>query len=498
MMWVEHSSVVLDCGWARSGNPNLGGGAQGGKMGSLRALVADAEQSVRDHLTEFLYRRGYEVQCVDSGSAVLAHVRGSDPPSLIILDALLPQTTGLHVLSQLMSSDCTARIIMLSGAGHTNMAVQAIKLGAADFLEKPFDEHELELAIKEVLAYPPTGPSVSTEKEPHNSTDFVSPNPRVRRILELAERIADTDAPVLIEGETGVGKEVLARFIHAHSERRHRPLIKVNCAAIPTDLLESELFGYERGAFTGALRDKPGKFDLANHGALLLDEISEMPLLLQAKLLHVLQDGEFMRLGGTRVVQPDVRILAATNRRLEELIARGEFRQDLFYRLNVIRLAIPPLRERLEDLSPLCEIFQRKYSVHYRRPSRELPETLKRAFACYEWPGNIRELENVIRRFVLLPDVELTLPDLHVAREPSSQPNREPPHSLREVAAQATEQAEKELVMRTLEQVKWNRKQAAKELHICYKSLLNKLHRWNIPGRTPARPSSFVAQAGAR
>jgi two-component system, NtrC family, response regulator AtoC len=466
-------------------------------MSGLRVLVANAEQSVRDHLTEFLSRRGYEVQCADSGAAVLAHVRGSDPPSLIILDALLPGTTGLDVLSQMMNSDCTARVIMLSGAGQTNVAVQAMKFGAADVLEKPFDEHELESAIRQVLAYPPLGPSMSTEKE-HNPIDFVSPNPRIRRIRELAERIADTDVPVLIEGETGVGKEVLARFIHAHSERRYRPLIKVNCAAIPTDLLESELFGYERGAFTGALRDKLGKFELANRGVLLLDEISEMPSLMQAKLLHVLQDGEFMRLGGTRIVQADVRILAATNRRLEELIARGEFRQDLFYRLNVIRLAIPPLRERREDLSPLCEFFQRKYSVHYRRPNRELPEKLKRAFACYEWPGNIRELENMIRRFVLLPDVELTLPDLHAAREPSSNSNLEPPHSLREVAAQATEQAEKELVMRTLEQVKWNRKQAARELDICYKSLLNKLHRWNIPGRAPARPASFVAQAGAR
>lgn len=466
-------------------------------MSAVRVLVADGEKSVRDHLTKFLSKRGYEVQCADSGSAVLAHVRGSDPPSLIILDALMAGTTGLDVLSQIMHMNCTARIIMLSSAGHTNVAVQAMRLGAADFLEKPVDEHELELAIGQALACPPPTQSLLTEEGHHNAIDFVSPNPRVRRMLELAERIADTDVPVLIEGETGVGKEVLARFIHAHSERRHRPLIKVNCAAIPSDLLESELFGYERGAFTGALRDKPGKFELANRGVLMLDEIGEMPPLLQAKLLHVLQDGEFMRLGGTRVVQVDVRILAATNKKLEDLMARGEFRQDLFYRLNVIRLAIPPLRERLEDLSPLCELFQRKYSTHYGRPSRELPEELKRAFASYEWPGNIRELENVIRRFVLLPDVELTLPGLRVAREPGAHSTPEPPQSLREVAAQATELAERELVMRTLEHVKWNRKQAARELHICYKSLLNKLHRWDIPGRAPARTASFAARAGA-
>ena len=251
------------------------------------------------------------------------------------------------------------------------------------------------------------------------------------------------------------------------------------------------------GAFTGALSEKPGKFELANHGALLLDEIGEMSPRLQAKLLHVLQDREFMRLGGTRLVQVDVRILAATNKKLEELIARGEFRQDLFYRLNVIRLAIPPLRERLEDLSPLCEHFQKKFSVHYSRPSRELPEELRKAFACYAWPGNIRELENMIRRFVLLPDLELALADLQVAGEPDAQSSPEQPHSLREVAAQATERAERELVLRTLEQVKWNRKQAARELHICYKSLLNKLRRWQIPGRPQSRAPSLAARAGS-
>jgi two-component system, NtrC family, response regulator AtoC len=465
-------------------------------MGAPTVLVADAEQSVRDHLRKFLTRRGYEVRCADSGSAVLARLRGSDRPSLVILGALIPEGAALDVLSQMKKTDCTARVIMFSGAGHTNIVVQAMKLGAADFLKKPFDERELELAIGRALGHPPLAPSLSTEEEEKNQIDFVSPNPRVRRILELADRIADTDVPVLIEGETGVGKEVLARFIHARSERRHRPLIKINCAAIPHDLLESELFGYERGAFTGALCEKPGKFELANHGALLLDEIGEMSPRLQAKLLHVLQDREFMRLGGTRLVQVDVRILAATNKKLEELIARGEFRQDLFYRLNVIRLAIPPLRERLEDLSPLCEHFQKKFSVHYSRPSRELPEELRKAFACYAWPGNIRELENMIRRFVLLPDLELALADLQVAGEPEAHFSPEQPHSLREVAAQATERAERELVLRTLEQVKWNRKQAARELHICYKSLLNKLRRWQIPGRPQARTPSFAARAG--
>jgi DNA-binding NtrC family response regulator len=460
-------------------------------------LVADAERSVREHLTKFLSRRGYEVQCADSGSAVLAHLNGPDRPALIMLGALvMPGPSALDVLSQVKRTDGTTRVIMFSGVGHSDIAVQALKLGAGDFLKTPFDEQELEQAIKRALGQPPPVPALPAEEGDQNLIDFVSPNPRVRRILELADRIADTDVPVLIEGETGVGKEVLARFIHARSERRHRPLIKINCAAIPHELLESELFGYERGAFTGALCEKPGKFELANHGAILLDEIGEMNPLLQAKLLHVLQDHAFMRLGGTRLVQVDVRVLAATNKKLEDLIVRGEFRQDLFYRLNVIRLELPPLRERIEDLAPLCEHFQRKFSMHYRRPSRELPEELRNAFACYGWPGNIRELENRIRRFVLLPDLELSLSDLQPAPEPNGHSSSEPPRALREVAAQATDRAERELVLRTLEQVKWNRKQAARELDICYKSLLNKLRRWQIPGRSQAKAASMATRAG--
>jgi len=391
-------------------------------MCAPRLLVADAEPSVRDQLAKLLSQRGHQVQCADSGSAVLAHLRGPDRPALIILgDLMLAGATALEVLSQVKKGDRTVRVIVLSSVGPTNIAVQALK-GVAEFLKTPFDEQELDLAITRALGCPPQEPPQSTKEGGQRQTDFVSPNPRVRRILELAECIADTDVPVLIEGETGVGKEVLARFIHSRSERRHRPLIKINCAAIPHDLLESELFGYERGAFTGAVSEKPGKFELANHGVLLLDEIGEMSPLLQAKLLHVLQDRAFMRLGGTRLVQVDVRILAATNKRLEDLIARGEFRQDLFYRLNVIRLSIPPLRERLEDLAPLCEHFQREFSIHYSRPSRELPEELRRAFASHRWPGNIRELENRILRFVLLPDLESALADLEVAREPIVQP----------------------------------------------------------------------------
>jgi two-component system response regulator AtoC len=316
------------------------------------------------------------------------------------------------------------------------------------------------------------------------------------RIRDLAQRVADTDVPVLVLGETGVGKEVLAEYIHAISNRRSQPFIKVNCAAVPADLLESELFGYERGAFTGALRDKPGKFELAAGGTLLLDEIGEMSPVLQAKLLHVLQDGECYRLGGTKPVRTEARVLASTNRCLEEAVGKGTFRQDLFFRLNVVRLEIPPLRSRSADIPPLIEHFLEKYSARYNRSVDPVPRELMDAFHRYAWPGNVRQLENAIRRYVILPEVELALAEL--ARTGSSLVDGGDPAatSLREKSALAAEMAERQLVLRTLEEVNWNRKAAAKRLDICYKSLLNKLRRWQIPGRTAAVSAKETVMPG--
>jgi two-component system response regulator AtoC len=310
----------------------------------------------------------------------------------------------------------------------------------------------------------------------------------------MVAHAADTDAPVLILGETGVGKEVLARYIHNVSNRRNEPFVKVNCAALPADLLESELFGYERGAFTGALRDKPGKFEIAGKGTLLLDEIGDMSPQLQAKLLHVLQDGEHARLGATKSTIAEARILASTNRRLEEAAAKGEFRQDLFFRLNVIRIELPPLRARPADIPGLCQHFLKKYSAKYQREALTLPPELTEAFMNYSWPGNIRQLENAIRRFVILPSAEFALADLArtvASHNPDAAASK---NSLRELSAHAAEQTERELVMRTLEQVNWNRKEAAKRLNICYKSLLNKLHRWQIPGRTHSSSSTVASR----
>ncbi|HVY94784.1 MAG TPA: sigma 54-interacting transcriptional regulator, partial [Bryobacteraceae bacterium] len=274
-------------------------------------------------------------------------------------------------------------------------------------------------------------------------------------------------------------------------------MLKVNCAALPSELLESELFGYERGAFTGALRDKPGKFELAGRGTIFLDEIGEMSPLLQAKLLHVLQDGEFTRLGGTKPQCSSARVLAATNQRLEECVAEGTFREDLYYRLNVIRIEIPPLRDRKEDIAPLCTFLINLYSNRYKRPVREIPPDVMEAIENYSWPGNVRQLENIIKRFVILPDVRLVLGDLIEPEAPAvevpavravaasaaeSVPTELPRDqaSLKKLSSLAAERVEREVVLRTLNEVNWNRKLAAKKLSISYKALLNKIKRWQI------------------
>jgi transcriptional regulator with PAS, ATPase and Fis domain len=320
--------------------------------------------------------------------------------------------------------------------------------------------------------------------------DFLSINPKMLRIREIARRIAEIDVPVLITGESGVGKEVIARYLHGQSSRRDRPFIKVNCAAIPNDLLESELFGSERGAFTGALEQRTGKFELAGKGTILLDEIGEMSLALQAKLLHVLQDREFYRIGGKHLIQVDAHIVATTNRNLEDAMRKGEFREDLFFRLNVIRLEVPRLADRREDIPLLCDLFVRKYANKYNSSIQQLPKELMEAFYRYDWAGNVRELKNAVERHLILGDLDLKLLDslaspLHptaiaLPGEADTKQTSVPPVrvSLKEIAAQAGERAEKGMVCRVLRETNGNRKEAAKRLDICYKALLNKLKKW--------------------
>ena len=332
----------------------------------------------------------------------------------------------------------------------------------------------------------------------------------MREVSELIKRVADTDVTVLVRGESGTGKELVARAIHAESPRHDRAFVKVNCAALPSELLESELFGFERGAFTGAIQHKPGKFEFANHGTMFLDEISEMQPPLQSKLLQVLQDGEFARLGSREDVRVDVRVVAATNRNLEQAVADGQLREDLFFRLNVVCIALPPLRQRRDEIPALTELFLRQYAEHYNRPTIPLAADTLRLFNEHDWPGNVRELENLVKRMVILGTDEPIrkelanaiagrtrqsgpIPALQVPAAPASPPLPAAPPvthangseveaavrpltgSLKDIARQAAREAEREMIFRTLQQTRWNRREAAQLLGISYKALLYKI-----------------------
>jgi len=475
-------------------------------MSKRSILVVDDDRSVRSYLSDFLTSCGYIVECLESGDQAMARLSAGHFPSLLVLDVVMPGISGIEVLENLKKINSTVPVIVLSAVGQTKTVVDAMKMGAADFLVKPFEEQELELAIENVFEKQKLKDEVKSLRRQldqyNESGDFVSTNQRISRLRDIAKHVAETDVPVLLLGESGVGKEVLARYIHNNSGRQDKPFVKVNCAALPHDLLESELFGYERGAFTGALNEKPGKFELADKGTLLLDEIGEMSPHLQAKLLHVLQDSEYTRLGGKKTVHVDARVLASTNIVLEEAVANGKFREDLYFRLNVIRLDIPPLRERREDIPVLCNYFLIKYRERYKSTVNEISPQLLDAFVRYDWPGNIRQLENAMKRYLILPDIEMTLAELKDGTSIAASASvvvplkpKEDKMSLKDVGSRAAEQAEKELVLRVLEETAWNRKQAARRLNICYKALLNKLKRWQIDSRH-AIPAAFQKPEG--
>jgi two-component system response regulator AtoC len=457
-------------------------------MKSISILIADDDAAVRSYLARFLSSCGYATTAVESGDEAILRMKGQPAPDLVLLDVMMPGTNGLEVLAHLKKVNPTVPVIILSGVGHIKTVVEAIRLGAADYLSKPFEEEELQLTIRNALEKLELRDEVKSLRRQLAETEAqelgTSSNSKMVRVREIARQVADTDVPVLITGESGVGKEVLARYIHAESGRAEQPYVKVNCAALPHDLLESELFGYERGAFTGAVSDKPGKFELAGRGTLLLDEIGEMSPPLQAKLLHVLQDSEYSRLGGKRLVQVQARVLASTNRRLEQSVSRGEFREDLYFRLNVIAIEIPPLRERKEDIPLLCSHFVSKYREKYKSPVQQLPRELMEQFMRFDWPGNVRQLENTVKRYLILPDSEVMpmSPESKAQAEPETRVHTPQPLYLKEVGAHAAEQAERELVLRTLEQTHWNRKEAARILNISYKALRNKLKKWNLKG----------------
>ncbi len=458
-------------------------------------LVVDDAEVIRTYLRNLLPMKGYVVLVAEDGLKAMALLNGGARPDVVVLDVMMPGIDGIETLRRIKQLIPDVPVIMLSVVGKAGTVVDAMNLGATDYINKPFEEEELEIALKKVLEVE----SLKGEREDlrerlraheaRERTSFLWASEKMTRIRDILEQVSDADVTILIHGESGVGKEVVARTTHDFSTRREQRFVKVNCAALPEELLESELFGYERGAFTGASSRKAGKFEVASGGTMFLDEIAEMSPKLQAKLLQVLQDGEFSRLGGDVDVRVDVRVLAATNRNLEEMVRQGTFREDLYYRLNVVNVCVPPLRERKEEIPVLVEHFLTMYSAKYGRQQNSISDRLLRGFLAYRWPGNVRELENMLKRIVVLQSEdaiadEIFGPPAPGAALPASAPQSvEPggadadsgPVSLRDIGRRAARDAEREALKRVLYQTNWTRKKAARILEVSYKTLLQKI-----------------------
>ncbi len=502
--------------------------------------VVDDDSGFAGYLRTFLALRGYEARSYTRGDEIVAAIRQGEPPDIVLLDVAMPGMDGLQTLKALKAARPELQVIMLSGREHAATIVEAVRLGAADYVVKPDDpeglgEIALDAAIKQAfernrLVHELT--DLRRQLSDDQSDAFIgwSESPAMRQVALIIEQVSDSDVTVLIRGESGVGKELVARAIHQRSTRRNKAFVKVNCAALPAELLESELFGHEKGAFTGAATTRIGKFEQAHGGTIFLDEIGEMKPALQAKLLHVLQDAEFTKLGSNKKINVDVRVVTATNRDLEQMMVRGDFREDLYYRLKVIEAYVPPLRERRDEIPKLTDFFLAKYSERYNRPSRSLSDELRQRFVSYDWPGNVRELENMIKRFVILQDESLVMRELDKPRlvpnlpamepgppafhapppqsvaAPPPQPVAAPPPAavaaevddgddgpddappppssdgrrLSDVAREAALSAERTVIADTLRQVHWNRRKAAQLLGVSYKTLLNKIKETGI------------------
>jgi two-component system, NtrC family, response regulator AtoC len=460
-------------------------------MSTGHILVVDDEPSMLRYLQTVLELDSYRVTTASNGLEAVEKVQ-RDSPDLVLLDMVMPGADGLETLQRIRETRPSTKVVMLSCVRDTRKVAQAMRLGAQDYLSKPVQKEEMDEVLRFCLettdiAAPAAGEAI----EVNTGVYFFSATPQIRQLRAQAMQVAKFDFPVLILGESGTGKEVLAQLIHKYSDRAHRTFLKVNCAAVPSELLESELFGYEPGAFTGANKAKPGKFELCNKGTLLLDEIGEMSPALQAKLLQVLQDGQFSRLGGRNTVKVDVRVLAATNINMPQAIAQKTFREDLYYRLNSFVLRMPSLRERKEEIPMMLRHFMIHLADRYACAPLSLSQRLLEACENYSWPGNIRELENFVKRYLVLADEAAAIAELQrgsgqnpqngsvvsMEEKPALQPD------LKEMVRNLKNGAEMEVIAQVLEETAWNRKRAATKLNIRYKALLYKIRQYDIRPR---------------
>jgi DNA-binding NtrC family response regulator len=480
------------------------------QTGRTRVLIVEDDRAQSSFLSTHLTRRGYDVSLASTGDEAIRMFRVFDP-ALVLLDADARGMDGMETLERLKQMKPEVSVIMTASSGAPELVFRASKLGADDFIAKPLDLTALDQRMTRLLdGQRLTSEVTQLRDQMRRQNDFsmlFGTSPKMEDVKNTIEQVADTNVTVLVRGESGTGKEVVARMVFSHSSRREKPFVKVNCAAIPHELLESELFGYEPGAFTGANRQKLGKFDLAHGGTIFLDEISEMHPALQAKLLHVLQDGEFSRLGGKRDIAVDVRVLAATNKHLERAVEEGTFREDLFYRLNVVTIHIPPLRERKEEIPIFLDFMLRKYSEYYGKQPPPFTDYAVSRMLEYSWPGNIRELENLVKRYVIVGNEPQIIRELSSHKPPNSSiigsasivlepqenstsgissadstlPGARPASpesaslSLLEIGRRAAMEAERVAIERVLTETRWNRRQAAKILKVSYKALLNKM-----------------------
>ncbi len=457
-----------------------------------RILVVDDEANLRKVLAATLKREGYDVAQASDGQAAieLFDEGGFD---VVVSDLVMPRAGGFEVLKHVLEKAPEVPVILITAHGTVDSAVSAIKAGAFDYVTKPFEQDELKQVIAKAARTRDLGrqnvvPPALDEKGPAR---IIGQSPALVEVYRIIEKVADTPSTVLITGESGTGKELVAHALHHGSSRRGKPLIKINCAAIPKDLMESELFGYERGAFTGAVTSKPGRFELADGGTLFLDEIGEIPIEMQVKLLRALQESEFERVGGVKTLKVDVRLVAATNRDLQKEIAAGRFREDLFYRLAVVPISLPPLRDRKGDIPLLADFFREKYNRRLNKKIEALEPAALEALAAHGWPGNIRELENMLERTVLFADgPTIRLADLPEAvrrgaaapaagAAPAALP-ADGDASMKDIVKEAAAALEKDLITRALEETGGNVTQAAKKLKISRKSLQNKMKEFGL------------------
>ncbi len=458
-------------------------------MASKKILVVDDEKLIRWSLKKILEKENYEVSLAESGEEALASIN-KNIPDLLILDLCLPDLDGIQILEMFHKNHCTLPVLIISAVNSVDSAVKAMKLGAFDYISKPFNIEEVKLAVNKAIKADQLRDEIEykrgKEGQRFSFENIIGNHPSMKKIIKLAGQLAKSDAPtILIQGESGTGKDMLARAIHYQSKSSMHMSVEINCTAIPANLLESELFGYEAGAFTDAKKRKKGLFEMAEGGTILLEEVGDMPREMQVKLLKVLEDRRLRRVGGMTDVNIDVRVIATTNRNLEEEVSLGNFREDLFYRMNVITLEMPPLRERKDDIVILAERFISEYNARFRKNTLSISPSAKQLLLNYYWPGNIRQLKNVIERIMILEDVTELLPENfpyelranHYKNNGQYQNNfKLPPQGIDFSAV------EKNFVLQALEMAENNQIRSAKLLGISRDAMRRKMKKFNLLG----------------